>query len=450
MTTLHVPGDVLEQAGISEKEALLELACRLFETDRLTVFLAAKVAGLSQAEFEGVLLDRKIPLYRYTEEDLENDLRTADWIVFAMLDVTNDRTDSLALRRLLSERPDLLRNKKVIVFAFNAPYYLDATDISKITAYYGLYSKIPAFVEVAARVLFQELAPKGALPVSVPGVGYDLFTATSPDPTQVIPLYLDLEQASATPVSSPLAPTVASPNTPTATNVPTFKIGDTVPLRTGVILDHNGNPVPDGTVVNFMITRGSEAGSSVQQIQATTLQGVAHATFRIDSGGLLEVRAESDPAKTSDILQLNITGTIGAAVTVIAPTPQPSETPQPTVVPSPTFTPAAPIAPISTGFPRFSDWLVAMLVVAAGAILAYMLGNLWISLQWGIRWGLCSILGGMLAYSYLAVGLPGGMDWVKTAGTGGVLSITFLGVCVGWASGVLWRRVRVQNGKGIK
>ncbi len=62
----------------------------------------------------------------------------------------------------------------MIVFAFNAPYFLDLTDISEITAYYCLYSKSPPFVEVAARLLFRELTPAGILPVSVQGIGYDL------------------------------------------------------------------------------------------------------------------------------------------------------------------------------------------------------------------------------------------------------------------------------------
>ncbi len=73
---------------------------------------------------------------------IEADLAAADWVVFGALDITSDRPESQALRQLLAERYDLLRNKRVIVFAFNAPYYLDATDISKLTAYYGLYSKI--------------------------------------------------------------------------------------------------------------------------------------------------------------------------------------------------------------------------------------------------------------------------------------------------------------------
>jgi predicted HTH domain antitoxin len=76
MTTLQIPDDILTQAGITEREAVLELACRLFETGRLTLFFAARLAGLTQPEFEDALLERKIPIYRYSEDDLENDLRT--------------------------------------------------------------------------------------------------------------------------------------------------------------------------------------------------------------------------------------------------------------------------------------------------------------------------------------------------------------------------------------
>ncbi|RPJ46701.1 MAG: hypothetical protein EHM21_08535, partial [Chloroflexi bacterium] len=84
---------------------------------------------------------------------IENDLKLADWVVVSMLKPNPALPESMAFRRLLRERPDLLRNKKLVVFAFNAPYYLDATDISKLSAYYGLYSKTAPFVEVAARIL---------------------------------------------------------------------------------------------------------------------------------------------------------------------------------------------------------------------------------------------------------------------------------------------------------
>ena len=76
MTTLQIPNDVLKHAGITEGEAVVELACRFFETGRLTLYFAAQLAGLSQPEFEDMLLERNIPIYTYTENDLENDLAT--------------------------------------------------------------------------------------------------------------------------------------------------------------------------------------------------------------------------------------------------------------------------------------------------------------------------------------------------------------------------------------
>ena len=84
-------------------------------------------------------------------------LRDADWIVFGQLD---GGVRSQALHRFLSERPDILREKRVLVFAFDAPYFLDTTEISKLTAYYGIYSTVDMFVDTAVRTLFME-APAG-------------------------------------------------------------------------------------------------------------------------------------------------------------------------------------------------------------------------------------------------------------------------------------------------
>ena len=118
-------------------------------------------------------------------EPFENDLKLADWVVVSMLKPDANHPESLAFRRLLRERPDFCATKKWSCLRSTAPYYLDATDISKLSAYYGLYSKTAPFVDVAARILFQELSADGVLPVSVPGVGYDLIPSrfTRPDPS---------------------------------------------------------------------------------------------------------------------------------------------------------------------------------------------------------------------------------------------------------------------------
>ena len=136
-------------------------------------------------------------------------LASADWIIVSIVGEKQIAVSQGVLRRFLSEKSDLLRTKKIIGFAFNAPYYLDATDISKLTAYYGVYGKTKPFVDAAARLLFQELIPSGKLPVSVAGVGYDIITATTPDPAQVIQLMVDTGET-----STPLAATSSISPTP--------------------------------------------------------------------------------------------------------------------------------------------------------------------------------------------------------------------------------------------
>lgn len=73
---VHIPDEVLRQAGLSDREALVEIACRLFDADKLTLWQGAKLAGLSRVEFEGELRHRGIAIYRPTVEDLEQDLET--------------------------------------------------------------------------------------------------------------------------------------------------------------------------------------------------------------------------------------------------------------------------------------------------------------------------------------------------------------------------------------
>ena len=51
----------------------------------------------------------------------------------------------------------------VVVLAYTAPYYLDATEISKLTAYYVFYGKTQPFIEASVRTLFGEVQPPGPL-----------------------------------------------------------------------------------------------------------------------------------------------------------------------------------------------------------------------------------------------------------------------------------------------
>ena len=362
---------------------------------------------------------------------LEYELNIADWVVISMLDSTPDQSLLDNLRRFFFERQDLLRNKKVILFAFNAPYFLDATDISKLTAYYGLYSKSLPFVEVAARLLFQELNPVGSLPVSVSGIGYDLLSATAPDPEQIIDLSLDL------PVNPENTPGV----TPETTATPFFKVGDTISVNTGVIKDHNSRQVPDGTGVRFTLTSNLE-GKILQIVDTVTSQGIARTSFSINQPGLVEIRAIVEPSVTSVVLQLDITSE-GISVTVVPPT-QESQIATAIIVDTPTPSPVE-LTSLESGYPGLAGWFLMVLIISGMSWLAYNLGVRNYSSRWGIRWVLCILLGGFTAYNYLVFGFPGGRIWIQSSGLLAVVEFVFFMAGLGWMGGYYWTLLSMKQ-----
>ena len=326
---------------------------------------------------------------------IEDTIKRSEWVIFAMLNVTEDVPSSSALKRFLSERSDLIQQKRILVFAFNAPYYLDATNISKLTAYYGMYSKNPIFIEVASRILFRELLANGALPVSVPGVGYDIITATAPNPDQVIPLTLDIPQE-----TNPITSTVT---TPEPTTIPEYQINTILAIKTGVILDHNGHPVPDGTPVQFIT---SVAGATIFPQSETTKAGIAYTTIKITSSGTWEIRVESEPAKQSDVLRFEVPAIPGEMITT-TPTDTPTQTPIPTLTPTVQVASTEETAPKPPIHPYILDWLIAVVVSATVGYSCYQLAATMGQVRWGLRGALLSLIGGLFAYCYLALKLPG-------------------------------------------
>ena len=73
---LTISDETLKEAGLSEKEAQIEIACRLYDAGKLQLWPAAKFAGLGRGEFEEQLHQRNIAVYRPTIEDLKQDLET--------------------------------------------------------------------------------------------------------------------------------------------------------------------------------------------------------------------------------------------------------------------------------------------------------------------------------------------------------------------------------------
>ncbi|MEW6567394.1 MAG: glycoside hydrolase family 3 N-terminal domain-containing protein [Chloroflexota bacterium] len=361
-------------------------------------------------------------------------LESADWLIFSTLGSNEGIYGSNALKLLLDRRPDLAQRARVVVFAFGVPYDLDATDLSKVDVYYGLYAKSSPFIEVAARLLFQEFTPAGAPPVSVPGIGYDLIEATSPDPDQVITLQAHAAGSEETPEPPAIG----------------YTVGDVIHLTTGVIIDHNGHPVPDGTVVEFSLQYTGE-GVTPMVLRATTVRGVAETNLTLERLGLLTISATSDPARASQILQVNVQEGIPAFVTVIAPTPVPTvPVPEASAVPTSSPTPEGGTGGSGQGGEGglgLLDLMLGLLTIGLMAAAGDQIGHRRSSAAGArVRWLLCSAVGGLLAYNYLALGLPGGavlrsaLGWgaaVMVGGAGGLV-----GIGVAWMWGWLEARPR--------
>lgn len=66
---LTIPDSLLEQARLTEQDAKTEIACRLFQAHRLSLWQAAQWA-LSRVEMEVELRRRSIPFYEVTEEQI--------------------------------------------------------------------------------------------------------------------------------------------------------------------------------------------------------------------------------------------------------------------------------------------------------------------------------------------------------------------------------------------
>jgi beta-N-acetylhexosaminidase len=363
---------------------------------------------------------------------VENDIKAARWVVFLMLNEHPSIPSSMALGRFLNERIDLLQGKNIIVFSLSAPYYLDSTDISKLTAYYALYSKVPSALEIAARLLFQDLRANGFLPVSVPSARYDLNQAVQPNPNQVIALYLENGD-----------PTAPQAGTPTPGSITGYKIGDLIPILTGVILDQNGHRVPDDTPVRFIVNRGDGGIVSTSTLETKTVHGIARAAIRIDGSGQIQVRVESERARSSNVLVFDVPP---ANPEVVPPT----DTPVPTLTPTPTATqtatPTATVTPTVEAPPpppppqvNFGDWFVVMFVASTLGFGSYWIGIASGHIRWGIRSGFLGLIGGLLAYTYLALDLPGSHDLLATAGTWGTVFLTAVGAVLGSIAGWSWK-----------
>ncbi len=347
-----------------------------------------------------------------TSPDLAPFIEDADWIIFETLgyqSTLGEYSSITTLKRFLKEQTAGLETKNVIVMAYGAPYYLDTTEISKLTAYYGIYSKTDPFVEISVQALFQEFVPRGRSPVTVEGVGYDLNEQLRPGPSQVIAV-------------APADQPEPAEGTPQPVRL---KVGDPLSVRTSVIVDRNGNPVPDGTPVIFHAVYVETEGLG-RNFDATTVDGVAQTTVTLEREGVLQITATSDPAFNSRPLEVRLVGEVVEFLTP-TPTPTPTATPTPTPTPTPTATPTPTPTPTPTATPvvenlpppppeprvKGADLLLALLGMAlAGGVVMAVARMCQVRLNTRIwnplgRVALWSVVCGLAGYLFYGLGLPG-------------------------------------------
>ena len=433
--------DTVEYTQCSDCQAASLLSYTALQDAVVRLYGPTAGGQVSEARLDSYTFDDLEALLNGVElETMEFEINRATWIVLSLSGASRGQPELVS--RFLSERQDLLREKRIVLFSFAAPYYLDATDISKLSAYYGLYSKQPAFIDVAARLLYQELTPLGFSPVSIPGTGYDMINITRPNPNQVITLSLDLPPDSV-PTSSPTPPVLFITQTPVPTTVPEptpiplLGIGDTINVRTGVILDHNQHTVPDGTVVRFTMLLSGEGGGIIQQVDQVTTRGIARASFALEKPGLVEIHALSEPAIISEAIQIDVSSGQPAAITVVAPFPTETMPPPSPVPPTPVeedefITPE--------GYPRFTGWILVVMFVVFSALLAFWAGSRLHSLQWGWRWGISVLLGGLIGYNFIALDLLGSTQVVLENGLSAVLVMSGVGELIGLGVAWIWSR----------
>jgi beta-N-acetylhexosaminidase len=368
------------------------------------------------------------PEIQLSTEEVRQKIQEANWLIFATLDLNTSRfSDSDALKLFLTQESGALLNKKTVVLAFNAPYYLDTTEVTKLTAYFGLYSKTTPHLEAAVRALFGEADFPGASPVSVDGIGYELADVLSPAPDQDLPIEL-LEVSP----DSGLAPV-------------------TVKVKSGPILDRNGHPVPDGTPLEFRAVLGEQQiASKIVDTQA----GQAESTLTLAEPGEIQILAVAGPNIISKPVRVPVAAppTSTPTPTAVPPISTPAEPQTPTPVASPTLPPTEPpplVSPPADTPPSAPDVSPAtarrldgvdLLSTLGATLLAGLLG-FWLGQQFEkplprqVRSALWILIAGLSAYLLYGSGLLRPEQWLfdepdVLTGRLGVAGLAFLFVLV--------------------
>ena len=315
-------------------------------------------------------------------------------------------------------------NRRIVVLALHAPYFLDATEISKLTGYYGVYGKTQPFLESAIRALFRAYTPGGAPPVNVPGTRFaSLADRLSPDPTQPVDLLVLAGDGTI------LAGEASSAGAP----LPSVEAGTLIRIQVGPIHDYNGRPVRNGTPVDIAVTY--EGDPTVREVETVlTRNGVAARDLVLSRAGVAQVAAKAGGAASTELLALSVQGgtPVAPPVAVVPPVVITQTPPVSVAMVATTTIPPAEAAAVPAAVARFSvvSLSVALLTMLAtlGLILVVQVRILprkllVHSLLWAINCGLG-------AYILYGLGFIPGGSWLQESlrvwGAGLVVFIAML------------------------
>lgn len=364
-----------------------------------------------------------------SEEAVDKNTRTrqlideADWIIFAMLDVdTANYPTSDVVKRFLNQPGAQRANKRIVVLALHAPYFLDATEISKLTGYYGVYGKTQPFLESAVRALFRAYTPTGSPPVSVPGTRFaNLAERLSPDPLQPIDLLVYGSD------SNILAGEASSAGAP----LPVVEAGTLIRIQTGQILDHNRQPVRNGTPVEVVVAYEDDAAARDAETVATQ-NGVAARDVVLTRGGVAQISARAGDAVSTETIALSVQGG-NAVVATLPPAGPMSQSALITTTDAPTLTvetaqsdlAAADESPMSV-----VSLMVALLTMLVMVSLLVVVQVRVLPRQTLVHSMLWAVNCGLGAYILYGLGLLPGGSWLhgslRVWGTGLVVFIAML------------------------
>lgn len=88
---------------------------------------------------------------------------------------------------------------------------------------------------------------------------------------------------------------------------------------------------------------------------------------------------------------------------------------------------------------------MAMLMTTVVGLISYRLAAYIGQVRWGVRSGFMALIGGLAAYNYLALGLPGSQNLLNSAGSWGIILVTLLGCAVGIIAAWSWRALRTSS-----